>query len=41
MAAALPNARKLRIPAAGHLTPLERPDEFNEALLGFLLEAAA
>jgi pimeloyl-ACP methyl ester carboxylesterase len=25
---------------AGHLTPLERPEEFNEALLTFLDEVA-
>jgi 3-oxoadipate enol-lactonase len=41
MAAALPNAQELRIAGAGHLTPLERPDEFNEALLDFLEEVAA
>jgi 3-oxoadipate enol-lactonase len=41
MATALPDARKLRIPETGHLTPLERPDEFSEALLDFLEEAAA
>jgi pimeloyl-ACP methyl ester carboxylesterase len=34
-------ARLIRIPGAGHLTPLERPDEFNEALLAFLQEVAS
>jgi 3-oxoadipate enol-lactonase len=34
-------ARLVRIPGAGHLTPLERPDEFNEALLTFLQEVAS
>jgi 3-oxoadipate enol-lactonase len=33
-------ARLVRLPAAGHLTPLERPEEFNRALLSFLGEAA-
>jgi pimeloyl-ACP methyl ester carboxylesterase len=33
-------ARLVRLPAAGHLTPLERPEEFNRALLSFLAEAA-
>lgn len=37
---ALPNARLVRIPGAGHLPPLERPHEFNAALLAFLEEAA-
>lgn len=36
MVAALPQARLERIAGAGHLTPLERPDEFNKALLDFL-----
>jgi 3-oxoadipate enol-lactonase len=38
MVAALPEARLARIPGAGHLTPLERPREFNEELLLFLHE---
>lgn len=38
MVAALPNARFSRIAGAGHLTPLERPEEVNEILLGFLRE---
>jgi 3-oxoadipate enol-lactonase len=38
MAAALANARLVRVAGAGHLTPLERPGEFNAALLDFLRE---
>jgi pimeloyl-ACP methyl ester carboxylesterase len=33
-------ARLVRMPGAGHLTPLERPEEFNRAFLSFLDEAA-
>lgn len=33
-------ARLVRVPNVGHLTPLEAPEEFNEALLGFLGEVA-
>lgn len=40
MAAALPDARLVRVPGAGHLLPLERPDAVAEELLGFLGEAA-
>jgi 3-oxoadipate enol-lactonase len=40
MASALPDARVVRIPGAGHLPPLERPDDLNAALLAFLAEAA-
>jgi hypothetical protein len=29
-------ARKLMGPEAGHLSPVERPGEFNEAILVFL-----
>jgi 3-oxoadipate enol-lactonase len=36
MAGAAPDARLEVIPAAGHLTPLEQPDRFVEALRGFL-----
>jgi 3-oxoadipate enol-lactonase len=36
MAAALPNARLVRIPNAGHLVALERPDEVARELLAFL-----
>jgi 3-oxoadipate enol-lactonase len=38
MAAALPQARLVHIPGAGHLAPLERPDELNRVLLSFLAE---
>lgn len=40
MVGALPDARLVRIRGAGHLTPLERPDEVSEALLSFLGELA-
>jgi 3-oxoadipate enol-lactonase len=33
-------ARLVRMAGAGHLTPLEQPEEFNEALLSFLDEVA-
>jgi pimeloyl-ACP methyl ester carboxylesterase len=36
MAAAIPGARLVQIPGAGHLTPLERPSETTAALLEFL-----
>ena len=36
LAANLPNARKLVLPDCGHLPPMERPEAFNEALLGTL-----
>ena len=35
----LADARLLTIPGAGHLAPLERPDEVTDALLRFLAEA--
>ena len=38
-ATGIPGARWERIPAAGHLAPLERPDEVNAALLAFLDDA--
>jgi pimeloyl-ACP methyl ester carboxylesterase len=38
MADAVENARLARIPGAGHLSPLERPDDVSEALLDFLAE---
>ena len=38
MAASLADARLVRIPGAGHLTPLEAPERFTDALLGFLGE---
>jgi pimeloyl-ACP methyl ester carboxylesterase len=34
-------ARLVRVSGAGHLTPLERPEEFNDALLAFLQEVAS
>ena len=41
MADALPRARLVLLRGAGHLPPLERPDEFNDALLSFLAEVEA
>jgi 3-oxoadipate enol-lactonase len=41
LTAALSNARLLRIPGAGHLAPLERPDEVSAALRSFLSEVIA
>lgn len=38
MAEALPNARLVVIPQAGHLSNVERPQEFNRAVREFLLE---
>ena len=38
MAAAIPGARLVEIPAAGHLSPMERPDKVNAAILAFLCE---
>jgi Predicted hydrolases or acyltransferases (alpha/beta hydrolase superfamily) len=35
MAAAMPNARVVEIPGAGHLSNLENPDAFNAALKEF------
>jgi pimeloyl-ACP methyl ester carboxylesterase len=32
----VPGARRLVVPGAGHVIPLDRPDVFNRALLGFL-----
>ena len=32
----LPNAERAVIPGAAHLPPLERPDEFDRVVLGFL-----
>ena len=37
LAAAFPNARKVVIPAAAHIIPLEQPEAFTGALLDFLL----
>jgi len=36
MAAAMPNARVVEIPGAGHLSNLENPDAFAAALAGFV-----
>ncbi len=36
MAARIPGARLLRVAGAGHLAPLERPDEVTQALLELL-----
>jgi 3-oxoadipate enol-lactonase len=36
MVASLPRARLVKLPRAGHLTALERPEEFNKAVLDFL-----
>ena len=36
MAAALPGATLVTVPAAGHLSAMEAPEEFNTALRGFL-----
>ncbi|HUA12411.1 MAG TPA: alpha/beta hydrolase [Solirubrobacteraceae bacterium] len=41
LAAALPDARLVTIDGAGHLPPLEQPDEFRTAVLSFLAEAHA
>ena len=38
LAAALPRARLVVVPDAGHVVNLERPAAFNAALLGFLAE---
>lgn len=35
-ATGIPGARRVHLPATGHLPPLERPDEVNAALLAFL-----
>jgi pimeloyl-ACP methyl ester carboxylesterase len=40
-AAELPDARRVTMPDAGHLAPLEQPEAFGELLLGFLREVAA
>jgi pimeloyl-ACP methyl ester carboxylesterase len=36
LAAAIPGARRVTIPGAGHLANLEQPERFNEALRSFL-----
>jgi pimeloyl-ACP methyl ester carboxylesterase len=40
LAELLPLGRLVRIPGSGHLTPLEKPREFNEELFVFLAQAA-
>jgi 3-oxoadipate enol-lactonase len=40
MADRIPNSRMIRIPGAAHLTPMEKPEEFNTALLEFLKDLA-
>jgi pimeloyl-ACP methyl ester carboxylesterase len=39
MARRIPQARFVKVPGAGHSVYFEKPDEFNEILLGFLREA--
>ncbi len=39
IAAAMPNARYVEIPDAGHMAPMENPDAVNEALLRFMTQA--
>lgn len=41
MVAALPAARLVEIPEAGHDVPLDRPEEWCGTLLSFLCELAA
>jgi pimeloyl-ACP methyl ester carboxylesterase len=36
LAATMPNARLLVVPASGHATPHDQPQVFNRALLEFL-----
>lgn len=38
MVEGLPQGRLVEIPGSGHLSPIERPGEFEQALLGFLRE---
>ena len=40
MAEAIPGAKFVEIPAAGHLSPLENPTAFNAAMVEFLEEFA-
>lgn len=40
-AAAIPDCRHVVVPAAGHISNVENPADFNRALEGFLLGAAA
>jgi 3-oxoadipate enol-lactonase len=41
MADAIPGARLVEVPRAGHLSPLENPRAVNAALREFLREVAA
>jgi pimeloyl-ACP methyl ester carboxylesterase len=36
----IPHARKVVVQGAGHMVNMEKPDEFNDAVLGFLKRAA-
>jgi pimeloyl-ACP methyl ester carboxylesterase len=36
IAQAIPNSRLIEIPAAGHMTTMEKPEEVNAALIEFL-----
>ena len=36
MAAAIPGARQVVVPACGHLSPLEQPQDVTDALVAFL-----
>ena len=38
MAAAIPGSRLERIPRAGHLSNLENPEAYDQALRGFLVD---
>jgi hypothetical protein len=40
MGALIPNARVTIVPGAGHLVPLERPEETTRALAAFLATIA-
>jgi pimeloyl-ACP methyl ester carboxylesterase len=40
-ARAIPNSEFVRVERAGHLTPMENPPVFNEALLKFLHRVTA
>ena len=39
MAAKIPGAKKVVIPAAGHAANIDQPEAFNAAVLGFLADA--